>query len=129
MTKIDRFEDVRAWQLARQLVKDIYGLSKMKDFSKDYAFKDQIQKAAVSVMSNIAEGFERYGNKEFAQFLNISKGSVAEVRSQIYIAFDLKYVSEEEFTKIKSECEVISRHIWNLIKYLKNSEKVEKVRI
>lgn len=108
--------------MARELVKEIYRLSKKGEFSRDFGFRDQIRKAAVSVMSNIAEGFERFGKKEFIQFLNISRGSVAEVRSQLYIASDLEYVSEEDFVSAKEKCEIISRQIWNFMKYLKSNQ-------
>lgn len=123
MAKINRFEEIRAWQLARETVAQVYGLTKKTDFSKDYALRDQIRKAAVSVMSNIAEGFERYSNKEFIQFLNIAKGSSAEVRSQLYAALDLNYVSEAEFLALKDKCESISKHLSNFILYLRKSHK------
>ena len=121
MAKIERFEDIKAWQLSRELVKRIYQLTASFPFAKDYGLRDQIQKAALSVMSNIAEGFERYSKKEFVQFLNIARGSVAEVRSQLYAALDLKYVSETDFYETENSCETISKHIWNFIKYLKNN--------
>ncbi len=121
MAKIERFEDIKAWQLARDLVKKIYRLTQKDEFVRDYSLKDQIRRAAISTMSNIAEGFERFTRKEFHQFLNISRGSVAEVRSQLYIAFDLNYLSETEFFQTKEQCEVVSRHLWNFIKYLKSS--------
>lgn len=83
-----RFEDIEAWQFSRELAKQIYGGTKQGQFAHDYGLKDQIQRAAVSIMSNIAEGFERGGNKEFLNFLSIAKGSCGEVRSQLYVAFD-----------------------------------------
>ncbi|MHB0986096.1 MAG: four helix bundle protein [Sulfuricella sp.] len=89
-----------AWQKARLLTKQIYILTASERFSRDYGLKDQIQRAAVSVMSNIAEGFERSGLPEFHQFLVIAKGSCAEVRSQLYIALDIGYISEVEFDEI-----------------------------
>lgn len=124
MGKIERFEDIKAWQLSRELVKKIYAVSGDSGFSKDFGLRDQIRRASVSVMSNIAEGFERYTDSEFARFLVMARGSTAEVRSQIYIAFDLNYISEKEFLSLKEDCEIISRHIWNLIKYLKGSKKI-----
>ena len=99
----------------------IYQLTGKSSFSKDYSFKDQIQKAAVSAMTNIAEGFERYSKKEFSQFLNIARGSFGEVRSQLYIALDLEYITQPEFVDAKEGCEIVSRHIWNFMKYLKES--------
>ena len=95
--KIEKFEDIVAWQNARILTQDIYALFRL---NKDFGFKDQIQRAAVSVMSNIAEGYERQTNKEFAQFLYIAKGSCAEIRSLLYIGRDLKYITEEQFIKL-----------------------------
>ena len=88
--------------------------------------RDQIRRAAVSIMSNIAEGFERFSQKEFVQFLNVAKASAGEVRNDLYIALDLGYVSKSEFMEAKENSEIVSRHIWNFMKYLKNSQKVEK---
>ncbi|MGO9013548.1 MAG: four helix bundle protein [Dissulfurispiraceae bacterium] len=97
MSKIERFEDLIAWQKARVLVKEIYRITKNQYFSKDFALSGQIQRAAVSVMSNIAEGFERGGRAEFHQFLVIAKASCAEVRSLLYVALDIRYITEDEF--------------------------------
>jgi four helix bundle protein len=91
---IDRFEDIKAWQKARILTEEIYGITKTEEFSKDFGLKNQIRKASVSIMSNIAEGFERDGNSEFQQFLSISKGSCGEVQSQLYVAENLSYINE-----------------------------------
>ncbi len=119
MSTFKRFEDIKAWQLARDLTKLIYNLTKDREFSKDYNFVSQIRRSAVSVMSNIAEGFERYTKKEFVQFLIIAKASAGETRSHLYAALDAKYITEEEFIKAKELCEVVSKHIWNLTNYLK----------
>ncbi len=89
MAKIDRFEDIKAWQKARELNKEIYKISNNTLFEKDFGLKDQIRRASVSVLSNIAEGFERNGSKEFKQFLSIAKGSSGEVRAQLYVALAL----------------------------------------
>ncbi len=89
--RIERFEDIEAWKEARELVKNIY--DKFKDI-RDYSFKDQIQRASVSVMSNIAEGFDRGTNKEFIQFLVIARGSLSELRSLLYNALDLDFIDE-----------------------------------
>jgi len=124
--RILKFEEIKAWQLARELVKKIYGLSEQKEFSRDFGFKDQIRRAAVSMMSNIAEGFERYSNSEFAQYLIIAKGSAGEVRSQLYIALDLKYINAGQFSELKDLCEIISRQLSNLIKYLKNNKPLKE---
>lgn len=114
-TKIEKFEDLQILQKARELSMTCY-----KTFSKnrDYGFKDQIQRAAVSVMNNVAEGFERMGNKEFRKFLFISKGSCGEVRSMSYLAMDLQYISKNEFEKIRSSSIEISRMLSGLIKKL-----------
>jgi len=113
--KIEKFEDIIAWQKAQELVALIY-----QDFRtcKDYAFRDQIQRAAVSVMNNIAEGYERKGNKEFSKFLYIAKGSCGEVRSMLYLALRLKYITQEKFDKFYAESESISRMLSNFIKKL-----------
>lgn len=97
MGKIHRFEDIEAWQIARTLTVDIYQLTLKEGFDRDYGMKDQIRRAVVSIMNNIAEGFERGSNKDFAKFLYISRGSAGEVRSLLYVACDLGYISEDDF--------------------------------
>lgn len=119
---VEGFEDLNVWQKARELVKLIYRLTKTKDFSKDYSLIDQIRRASTSIMSNIAEGFERGSNKEFIQFLYIAKGSCGEVRSQLYVAIDQDYISNDDFSNAKNSCMKISAMISNLINYLKTSE-------
>ncbi len=114
---INKFEDLIAWQKAHALAVQIYQLTVKELFSRDFGLKDQIQRAAVSVMSNIAEGFERYSRAEFRQFLSIARGSVAEVRSQLYITRSLNYISEQEFTSAYSLC----RDVGNLIGGLRKS--------
>jgi four helix bundle protein len=99
--RIERFEDIKAWQEARVLVKMVYAVvDSDRHFGSDYKFREQIQGAAVSIMSNIAEGFSRRTTKEFVQFLFIAKGSVAEVQSQLYVALDQGYISEEKFDEL-----------------------------
>ena len=115
---INNFEELNIWQNARELVKMIYGFTRQEKFTKDYALIGQITRASVSIMSNIAEGFERGSNKEFIQFLYIAKGSCGEVRSQIYVAFDQRYISENDFLKAKEECSKLSAMISNFIRYL-----------
>lgn len=97
MATITSFEELKCWQLSRKLVKDIYKLTDELPISKDYALKDQMRRAAISIMSNIAEGFGRSGNKEFIQFLSIAKGSITELHSQLYIALDCEYLNKEKF--------------------------------
>jgi four helix bundle protein len=98
--KIENFEDFIAWQKARKLTRQIYTTTNLPKFSRDFALKDQIRRAAVSIMSNIAEGFERGRASEFHQFLSIAKGSCAELRSQLYTAVDAAYISEDQFEEL-----------------------------
>src|SRR2546430_15190803 len=97
MNKIEKFEDIIAWQRARVLTKEIYASAKVGPFARDFGLRDQIQRASVSTMSNIAEGFERGGDREFVQFLSNSKGSCGEVKSQLYVALDQAYVTQTIF--------------------------------
>ena len=101
MKKITTFEDLIAWQKARELTREIYTVTKNGEFKKDFGLRDQIQRACVSIMSNIAEGFDRASRAEFHQFLVIAKGSCAEVKSQLYVAFDVGYISNKRFNKLK----------------------------
>jgi len=101
--KVERFEDLVIWQQARKLSKEVYEITKMGDFRYDSRFVQQIRAAVGSVMDNIAEGFERDGNKEFVQFLYIAKGSCGEVRSQLYRAFDAQFINEDTFTRMLNE--------------------------
>jgi four helix bundle protein len=98
--RIEKFEDLIAWQKARELTKNIYKVTKQGDFFKDFGLRDQIRRASVSIMSNIAEGFERGGRSEFHQFLVIAKGSCAELRSQLYVALDVEYIDITTFKNI-----------------------------
>ena len=98
--KIEKFEDFIAWQKARKLTKEIYKATNQTTFSRDFGLKDQIRRAVVSIMSNIAEGFERGRASEFHQFLSIAKGSCAEVRSQLYVAYDAEYLSDRLFSEL-----------------------------
>ncbi|MEA2112482.1 MAG: four helix bundle protein [Patescibacteria group bacterium] len=113
--KIEKFEDMISWQKARTLTISIY---KSFSDSKDYSFRDQIQRASVSVMNNIAEGFERKGDREFKHFLFIAKGSCGEVRSMLYLALELKYLSKEQFEKCFSLSIEISKLLSGFIKTL-----------
>ncbi len=122
MSKIERFEDLEAWKIARELTKEVYRVTKNNSFIRDYGLRDQIFRASVSIMSNVAEGFERDGNKEFVNFLSIAKGSSGEVRSQLYVALDQDYISETEFNSIYNKATQNSRVISGLVKYLKQSE-------
>jgi len=121
MAGIIRFEDIEAWKIARQLCKDIYFLSLKSSLNKDFSLKDQINKSSGSIMDNIAEGFERGGNKEFIQFLSYAKGSCGETRSQLYRCFDKGYITSSQHDKLLEDCLLISNKIGALIKYLKHS--------
>jgi four helix bundle protein len=115
---IKRFEDLEVWKDSRAFVNLIYGLTE-NDFRKDFGFMDQIRRASISVMNNIAEGFERNNTKEFIKFLTYSKASMAEVRSMLYLALDLKYISNEQFDIIYNLSISIIKRISSLMKYLK----------
>ena len=119
--KIERFEDLEVWQLSRELVKSIYKLTSGTKFSKDFGLANQIQRSAVSIMSNIAEGFERKSKKEFINFLYIAKGSCGELRSQLYIALDLNYINKDEFQTNYQSAEKISKSLGGFIKYIQSS--------
>ena len=121
MATFKKFEDITAWQQARELTREIYTVTSQGTFSKDFGLKDQIRRASVSIMSNIAEGFERSGTAEFSQFLATAKGSAGEVRSQLYVAFDQNYLSKEGFEALASSVTQISSMISGLMSYLRRS--------
>jgi four helix bundle protein len=121
--KISRFEEIECWQQARVLVRYVYQATAGEAFKKDLRLAGQVQAAAVSVMSNIAEGFTRRSNREFIQFLFISLSSTAEVQSQLYVALDLGYISEDSFQLIYDQAGATARLISNFIKYLTENEK------
>ena len=122
MAKIERFEDLISWQKARELNRLIYKTSANGTFAKDYGLRDQIRRASISVMSNIAEGFERGGDKEFVQFLSNAKGSSGEVRCQLYAALDEKYLNDAEFKQLSERSLEVSRLISGFMTYLRQSE-------
>jgi len=119
---VKRFEDLEIWQEARELCRVIFKLISVEPFSKDYKLKDQIWSSSGSAMDNIAEGFDRGGNKEFCQFLYITKGSTGEVRSQSYRAFDCGYITEEQFNDLLNRTDSLSKKTYNLIQHLKSSD-------
>ena len=125
MGKIERFEDIDCWEEARKLVNAVYSLTKKEPFSKDWGLRDQIQRAAVSIMSNIAEGFESQGNREFVQFLFYAKRSSGEVRSQLYVAHDLGYINEFEFEEASKLAIKVSKMLSNFIAYLSSVKRVK----
>ncbi len=120
---IERFEDLDIWKEARELTKIIFEITSQEPFSKDFRFRDQIRSASGSVMDNIAEGFGRGGNKEFINFLSISKGSVDEVRSQSYRAFDFNYITQEILDDLIIRTIKQTKKTTNFITYLKKSER------
>ena len=112
--KVERFEDLIAWQKARELTKQVYHITRTGALSKDFGLCDQIRRASVSVMSNIAEGFERGTSSEFHQFIVVAKGSCAEVRSELYVALDADYITEAQFDDIHGRSLELSRIIGGL---------------
>nr|WP_322573192.1 four helix bundle protein [Rhodohalobacter sp.] len=120
--KVERFEDLEIWQLSRELCKDVYQITSLEPFSRDFKLIDQIRGSSGSIMDNIAEGFERGGNKEFIQFLSIAKGSCGETRSQLYRAFDCKYITEAKLKSLTNSAISISKKISTLMNYLKKSD-------
>jgi four helix bundle protein len=122
MSKILKFEDIEAWQKARALTREIYQTTGVGDFARDFGLRDQIRRASVSAMSNIAEGFERGGNKEFIQFLSNAKGSTGEVRSQLYVALDAGFINENKFKELYDPAEETSRLIAGFMRYLRQSD-------
>jgi four helix bundle protein len=118
---IKNFEDLEIWKEARHLTQTIYQLTTNSRLAKDFSLRDQIRRAAISIMSNIAEGFERGGNQEFIQFLYVAKGSCGEVRSQLYVALDQSYVAPKDCEELTKSFRRLSIMISNLIDYLKRS--------
>ena len=119
--KIEKFEDLEIWKEGRELFQLVFSITSKEPFQRDFKFRDQIRASSGSIMDNIAEGFDRGGNKEFVQFLSISKGSCAETRSQSYRAFDTKYITEEELQDLLERTDKISRKIGSFIHHLKTS--------
>ena len=119
--EVKNFEDLEIWNDARLLTKAIYQMTKDAAFAKDFALRDQIRRASMSVMSNVAEGFERGGNQEFIQFLYVAKASCGEVRSQLYVALDQAYVAQKDCDAASKSFRRLSIMISNLIDYLKRS--------
>ena len=120
MSTIKRFEDIEAWQTARNLTKLVYELSSEGAFSRDFALRDQMRRASVSILSNIAEGFESRTRGLFTEFLGRAKGSAGELRAQFYVAVDAEYLTQEQFLALSDQCEKCSSQISRLMMYLKN---------
>jgi four helix bundle protein len=122
--RIERFEELIAWQKARVLTREIYKITRIGAFARDFGLSGQIQRAAVSIMSNIAEGFERGGRGEFHQFLSTAKASCAEVRSQLYVALDVGYLEEQKFHTLLRQAEEVARILGGLRASVDKQRKV-----
>src|SRR5689334_1039115 len=121
MAKITKFEDIESWKRARRFTNEIYKITGAGKFERDFGLRDQIRRAAVSVLSNIAEGFERGGDNEFLQFLSMAKASCGEARAQLYIALDQNYISATDFNALSNSANEVSQLIAGLMKYLRQS--------
>ena len=128
MTVINRFEDLEVWKTARKLTKGVYELSRTGSISRDFGLRNQIQRASVSVMSNIAEGFDSETQALFITYLGRARASAGEVRCQLYIALDLKYITEEEFETSSRLAEDCSRQLFGFIKYLRTQPNTKRIR-
>ena len=126
--RIDKFEDLIAWQKARELTREVYQISRQGAFAKDFGLSGQIQRASVSIMSNVVEGFERGGRSEFHQFLSVAKASCAEVRSLLYVALDIKYIDKTEFRNIMSKAEEVGRVVGGLRASVEKQKKAQSER-
>ena len=122
MSKVEKFEDLAIFQMARDLCKEVYAITKDGEFHKDSRFVQQIHAAAGSIMDNIAEGFERQGNKEFVNFLYIAKGSCGEVRSQVIRASDVGFIDKDTVTRLYNDCMGLSKAISAFVKSIKSSD-------
>lgn len=127
MAKVTKFEDLICWQKARTLVRNVYSISKSGELSKDFGLKDQLQRAAVSSMTNIAEGFARYHRKEFIRFLDISQSSTTEVKSLLYVVLDQQYLDSESVKSLQDDSDEVHALTMGLLKYLDSSISTNKV--
>jgi len=128
MATVESFEELQVWQDARQLVKAVYAETRRRPFARDYRLCSQIQSAATSTMSNIAEGFERGSKQKFIQFLNIAKGSNGEVRSLRYVALDQAYLDNDRFHELRESALALSRRLARFIRYLEGFQGKTRVR-
>lgn len=120
MAGFKKFEEIMAWQKARKAAKRVYEITSKGEFAKDFSLRDQIRRAVVSVMANIAEGQGRFSNKEFANFLNIAHGSIAETQSHLYVALDLDYLDQADFTELYDLLDEVAKMTMSLMKHLRN---------
>lgn len=128
MTTISRFEDIEAWKTARELTRTVYLLTEQGSFAKDFGLKNQIQRASVSVMSNIAEGFESRTQAQFLEYLGYAKASAGEVRCQLYIAMDLSYLTQEQIKQVFELADKSSRQIARFMNYLEIHPQSRHIR-
>ena len=118
MPTLRNFEDIEAWKKGRALTKSIYSITSQGPFAKDFGLKDQIRRASVSIISNIAEGYERGGDKEFIQFLSLAKGSAGEVRAQLYVAYDAGFITQPQLDQLQSQVKEVMLLIAGFMRYL-----------
>ena len=128
MAKIERFEDIQAWQKARELVQAIYAATKQPEFSRDFGLRDQMRRAGVSIMLNIAEGFARRTDREFAQFLVQAHGSAAEIQAALYVALDQRYITHEQFRNLYERAGEISKMLLTFTQYLLKHPSAQTLR-
>ena len=128
MAGITRFEEIEGWKAARQLTNLIYKLTEQGAFAKDYGLKDQIRRASVSIMSNIAEGFESRTDVQFINYLGHAKASAGEVRSQLYIALDMKYIPQDQFNEAYELADKAARQVSRFATYLESNSKNRRLR-
>ncbi|MEK7211919.1 MAG: four helix bundle protein [Patescibacteria group bacterium] len=121
--KIIKFEDLNIWKLSLKITKEVYDITAVGNFGRDFGLRDQVRRAIVSTSSNIVEGFEKNNNNEFIRFLRISKGSVGEVKNQLYIALAVGYITQETFEHVKKELDELANQIGSFITYLENKRK------
>jgi len=120
--RIIKFEDLKIWQLALKITREIYDITSKKEFSRDFSLKEQIRRAIISVSSNIVEGFEKNNNNEFIRFLKIAKGSIGEVRNQLYIALAVNYITQDEFNKLNEQLINLANQVGKFISYLQKQK-------
>jgi len=125
MAKFNKFEEIESWKKARTVTKEIYRITLVSAFARDFGLRDQMRRASVSILSNIAEGFEREGDREFLRFLAIAKGSSGELRSQLYVALDQNYITSERFDFLFSEVTQTSQLISGFMKYLRRTVRTK----
>jgi len=119
MTRAERFEDLIAWQLARELTRDVYDVTRSREFGRDWALASQMQRAAVSIMANLAEGFDREGSTEFHRFVTIARASCSELKSHMYVALDAGHISQSDFERMRIAVDEVGRKLGALRRSLK----------